>query len=375
MPTFRTAPDPRATLRRRVSRSVHYLATHPGWATALRSGIAAGLAWWVAWLVTLVVPDPFADYRYYAPLGAVVATSNTAARSLSQSYRAPIAIVLGAGVAALVDELLPTDSLTIAVTVVAASLLAGWRALGDMSQWTVTSALFVLVIGGTQDRSDYVVAFVGLVVLGAAVGVLVNLVAPPLPLGPSEAALDELRDVLADQLDALAGGLHGDRAPRPDEWEERRRAVAPAVEDARLAAEQAREAEQLNVRAKRNRLRLRHQQDRSERLTETTTVVTDLVRILTEGEREDVDNQVLGAHLRYPTAEALSALAVVVRDGDHADRAPAYEAVHALRRALAEQREHGTGDDYLAAGAVVLDIERAIEVNRTTRPPEDDAEA
>ncbi|OLT49534.1 hypothetical protein [Cellulosimicrobium sp. CUA-896] len=104
----------------------------------------------------------------------------------------------------------------------------------------------------------------------------------------------------------------------------------------------------------------------------TTSVVTDLVRILTEGEREDVDNQVLGAHLRHPAGEALSALAVVVRDGDDADRGPAYEAVHALRTSLAHERSHGTGDDYLAAGAMVLDIERALEANRSTREPADD---
>ncbi|WP_158068939.1 aromatic acid exporter family protein [Cellulosimicrobium sp. CUA-896] len=187
----------------------------PTWSTAFRTGIAAGLAWWVAWLLALAVPDPFADYRYYAPLGAVVATSSTASRSVGQSIRATLAIVVGATAAALLDRLLPVDSLTIAVTVIVASLLAAWRTLGDMSQWTVTSALFVLVIGGTQDQSDYILAFLGLVVLGAAVGVLVNLVAPPLPLGPSEAALDQLRDVLADQLEALAGGCTatGHRAP------------------------------------------------------------------------------------------------------------------------------------------------------------------
>jgi uncharacterized membrane protein YgaE (UPF0421/DUF939 family) len=374
MPTIRTARDPRTTLRHRAARAVRFLATHPVWATALRSGIAAGLAWWVAWLLALVVPDPFADYRYYAPLGAVVATSSTASRSVGQSVRATLAIVVGAGTAALLDRLMPIDSLTIAVTVVVASLLAAWRTLGDMSQWTVTSALFVLVIGGTQDQSDYVVAFLGLIVLGAAVGVLVNLVAPPLPLGPSEAALDQLKDVLSDQLEALAGGLHGDRAPRAEEWEERRRAVAPAVDGARQAVEHAREAQRLNVRARRYRERLQHQQDRSERLLTTTSVVTDLVRILTEGEREDVDNQVLGAHLRHPAGEALSALAVVVRDGDQADREPAHEAVHDLRTALAQERAHGTGDDYLAAGAIVLDIERALEANRATTESSDDGE-
>ncbi|WP_171905308.1 FUSC family protein [Cellulosimicrobium cellulans] len=372
MPTLRTAPDPRTAVRHRVFRAVRFLATHPVWAVALRSGIAAGLAWWVAWLLALVVPDPFADYRFYAPLGAVVATSSTAARSVSQSVRATLAIVVGAATATIADRLLPIDSLTVAITVVVASLLAAWRTLGDMSQWTVTSALFVLVIGGPQDQSSYIVAYLGLVVLGAAVGVLVNLVAPPLPLGPSEAALDELQDVLADQLDALADGLHGDRAPRAEEWEERRRGVAPAVEGARRAADEAREAQWLNVRARRQRERLREQLDRSERLSVTTGVVTDLVRVLTEGEREDVDDQVLGVRLRHPTAEALSALAVVVRDGEHADRAPAREAVHELRTALARERSHGTGDDYLAAGAIVLDIERALEVSRVTEASDGD---
>ncbi|MCB7136565.1 aromatic acid exporter family protein [Cellulosimicrobium marinum] len=370
----RTSSPPRTAVRPRVSRVVRWLATHPAWAVALRSGIAAGLAWWVAWVVGLAFPDPFADYRYYAPLGAVVATSSTAARSVSQSVRATVAIVLGAAVAGVLDLVLPVDSLTVAVVVVAASLLAGWRTLGDMGTWTVNSALFVLVIGGARDQSDFVIAYIGLVVVGAGVGVLVNLAAPPLPLAPSEKALDDLRDVLADQLDALADGLHGDRAPRAEEWEERRRAVAPAVDGSRQAAERAREAQRLNLRARRHRGRLHEQELRSERLAVTTAVVTDLVRVLTEGERDDLDldRQVLGATLRHPVAEALAALAVVVRDGPDADREPAREAVLALRRALAHERDRGSGDDYLAAGAVVLDIERALEANRATTDGADD---
>lgn len=363
-----SSPAPRLVVRRRASRTVRWMATHPAWAVALRSGIAAGLAWWVAWVIGLAFPDPFAEYRYYAPLGAVVATSSTAARSVSQSVRATLAIVVGAAVAGTLDLLLPTDSLTVAVVVVVASLLAGWRTLGDMGQWTVTSALFVLVIGGARDQSEFVVAYIGLVVVGAGVGVLVNLVAPPLPLAPSEAALDELGEVLADQLDALADGLYGDRAPRKEEWEERRRAVAPAVDGARRAADEARDAQRLNVRARRQRVRLHEQELKSERLSVTTAVVTDLVRILTEGERDDVepDRRVLGAELRNPVAEALGALAAVVREGPDADREPALLAVRELRAALAREREQGTGDDYLAAGAIVLEIERALEANRGT---------
>ncbi|WP_435735304.1 FUSC family protein [Cellulosimicrobium sp. PMB13] len=369
-------PATRLVVRRRASRSVRWMATHPAWAVALRSGIAAGLAWWVAWLIGLAFPDPFADYRYYAPLGAVVATSSTAARSVSQSVRATLAIVVGAAVAGVTDLVLPTDSLTVAVVVIVASLLAGWRTLGDMASWTVTSALFVLVIGGSRDQSEFVLAYIGLVVVGAGVGVLVNLVAPPLPLAPSEAALDELEDVLADQLDALADGLHGDRAPRPEEWEERRRAVAPAVDGARRAAEEAREAQRLNVRVRRHRGRVEDQEVRSERLSVTTAVVTDLVRILTEGERDDLDpdRRVLGAELRHPVAEALGALAAVVREGPAADLDPALLAVRELRAALARQRAHGTGDDYLAAGAIVLDIERALDAHRAASAEPDEGD-
>lgn len=363
--------------RRGASRTVRWMARHPAWSVALRSGIAAGVAWWVAHLVGLAIPDPFADYRYYAPLGAVVATSSTAARSVSQSVRATVAILLGAAVAGVVDLLLPAASLAVALVVVLASLLSGWRRLGDMGQWTVTSALFVLVIGGATDTSDFVLAYAGLVTLGAAVGVAVNLLVPPLPLVPSEAALDALQDVLADQLDDLADGLRGDRAPHAHEWEERRRAVAPAVDAARRAAEEVREAQRLNVRARRHRTDTRRQHDRVERLSVTTAVVTDLVRLLTEGERSDVDDPVLGPALRGPAAGALAALADVVRhDGRDAGSATsrdessdddgatggARDAVAQLRRALAAERAHGTGDDYLAAGSLVLDVERALGV-------------
>lgn len=335
-------------------------ARHPGWSVAVRGAAAAA----IAWLVGLVLPEPFSDYPYYAPLGAVVATTGTVVRSVRAAAQATAAILVGAGVARLVDLVLQPGAAAVAVAVGLALLVSTWRVLGDMGLWSVTSALFVLILGHA-DPEGYVGAYGGLVALGAAIGVVVNLVVPPLPLTPSEDALDRLRDVLVDQLDALADGLDREVPPSGDEWPERQRAIDPVIRQAKESVGRSDEARRANRRARRYRGWADAQRRRSRALLAVAEVVDDLVRLATEWERRDREEVALGTALRPPAARALRALASALREhGLHglleARQRELDDAVEDLRARIREVRS-GDSRDYFVAGAFVLQLRRAGE--------------
>ncbi len=343
--------------RRALASAARRWVRHPRWSLAVKGAVAAALAWFVGELA----PEPFSDYPYYAPLGAVVATTSTLARSVRESTQAILAILVGAAIARGVDLVLSPSALSVALVVGLALLCAGWRRFGEMGTWAVTSALFVLIIGNAA-KVEFVGAYAGLVVVGAAIGVGINLLLPPLPLTPTEEALDELRDTLVDQVEALADGLDGERPPSAEEWEERRREVEPTLARARDAVARTREAARANLRLRRHRYWAVSQVRRSHELEVSADVVGSLVRLLVEWEREGRDDLALGARLRPLAARALGAYAAALRSvgtepaDEEALRALAARAED-LRRAVREAR-HEVDEDYFVAGSLVLAVRR-----------------
>ncbi len=77
-------------------------------------------------------PGPVLRVPYYAPLGAVVATTSTLARSVRESAQAILAILVGAAIARGVDLVLAPSALSVALVVGLALLCAGWRRFGEM---------------------------------------------------------------------------------------------------------------------------------------------------------------------------------------------------------------------------------------------------
>jgi uncharacterized membrane protein YgaE (UPF0421/DUF939 family) len=214
----------------------------------VKAALAAALAWHVAGLLPL---DPAQQYPYYAPLGAVIATSTTLSGSVRGSIQSVAAIALGAAVALGVSAVLGDGFGALAVVVAASVLLAGWRHLGSSGSWTATSALFVLVLG-TQD-SGFVVAYTGLTAVGAVLGLAVTAAFPPLPLAPAAEQLRALRDTLAGQLEDLADGLQQEHPPTEDEWRQRTHRIDPVLAQMREAVQQAAEARRGNRRARHHR--------------------------------------------------------------------------------------------------------------------------
>ncbi|SDY18719.1 Uncharacterized membrane protein YgaE, UPF0421/DUF939 family [Modestobacter sp. DSM 44400] len=347
--------------RRRRGTLLRTWARHPRWALALKAALAAAIAWAIA----LVVPGPAGEYPYYAPLGAVIATSTSLAGSAKEALQTVAAILLGAGLALLVDALAAPNLVTIAFVVAAGVLLAGWSRLGSSASWVPTAALFTLIIG-SSDPVGYVMGYAGLTLLGAAVGLAVTAAFPPLPLAAAQVELSRLRDLLAEQLDMLAGGLERAGPPSQTEWHDGMRPIDPVLAQMRSAVELAEQARRGNRRARHYRQSAERQYEQARALGSLAFLVEELTQLVIENEvaERDVDHVALGPGLRPPAAVALRRLAAVLRSVDDALADPdvtrsAYTAVDDLLAAVHRHRRY-TGTDLLAAGSLVLVVQRSL---------------
>lgn len=337
-------------------------ARNPRAALALRAAVSAGLAWYVAQLL----PGPAADYPYYAPMGAVVATTFTLAGSVRESLRAVAAIVLGGAVATGAD-LVGTESspVVIAVAVAVGVGLAGLPWLGAMGSWVPTAALFTLVIG--RGEAYYVGAYGGLTLLGAAIGVAVTLLVPTLPLAPAQEALGRVRASLAAGLTDVAEALERDDVPTPEDWERLRPELQPAVADMRAAMTRAEESVRGNRRARRYDLALITLRAQRSTYLRLVNLLEDLLDMLATQERAGLENPALGPVLRPAAADVLRGLAEALDTvtGTRADAAAVQEARDRLGE-LAEAVERSrradvTGGGVLAAGGLIMTVGRALD--------------
>ncbi|MBZ2194806.1 FUSC family protein [Occultella gossypii] len=247
----------------------------PRIALTLRAASAAGLAW----MIVSLLPDAAAQYPYYAPFGAVIATTATVSSSVRESVQAVAAIALGGLTAGVVDLVIGTTSpLTVVLVVAVGVALAGLRWLGPMGGWVPTAAIFTLIIG--HGDAAFAGSYAGLTLLGAGVGIAVNALFPPLPMGPAARSIRATRERLAAQLGDLAQVLETTDFPAPTEWEEQHRDLDRARLTMRQAIGQALEARRANRRAKRYSAdidALVREADAVERLTFVAADLADLI--------------------------------------------------------------------------------------------------
>ncbi len=176
---------------------------HPRIGLAVRTGIAAGLAW----LVAEALPEQAAGrYAYFAPLGAVIVTSTTVLGTARELGRSVLALAIGAALGLAAVSVLTPNVFSVAVVVAVGVLIAGWRRLSSASTWVPTVALFTMILGRNQPVT-YVSAYTGLTALGAAVGAGVVVLVPQLMLTPMEDAVHRARLTITGQLRRLRDDL------------------------------------------------------------------------------------------------------------------------------------------------------------------------
>lgn len=333
---------------------------HPLIPIAIKAAVAAALAWLLAHLVG----RPVEEYSYYAPLGAVVVVSSRLAQSLRWSLETVVAIGLGAGLALAARWAPVPDVVGIALVVGVGTLIGAWKRVGSMASWVPISALFILIVGGSHP-APYVLAYLGLTALGAAVGVVINVVAPPLPMIATRTVQRSLRELLADQLDGLADGLERDPLPTTEEWRVGESRIASRTSQVQELMEQVSEASQMNWRVRRRRGAAEQQERQTRALHQLSFLVQDMTTVLAHHENADRSLVALGADLRPHAVIAFRAGAEALRSVEGAvageeELAAAIRAASSFAAAIVHTQQNGHDGDTFAAGALVSAIRRVL---------------
>ncbi|PSK96574.1 aromatic acid exporter family member 1 [Murinocardiopsis flavida] len=215
----------------------------------LKSAVAATIAWFVA--DTLIQ----AQSPAFAPFSAVLMVQVTVYQSVVQSLRYVLAVAVGVGLQAVLGFMAGPDLLTFAMVALAALTLARWRRLGAQGSQVATAAFFAfstfITTTTTVDRLAALGQIVVLVLVGCAIGVLVNLLLfPPMRYRSAEYGVRSLAHSLCDLLGDMAGALRGSELEeeRTDQWHYRATRMGPLVARARSSVETASESVYYNPR-------------------------------------------------------------------------------------------------------------------------------
>lgn len=350
-------PDRR--LRAAVVRAIHWERRAGAQARlllALKAAVAAG----AAWLVAQAVPGAASHYPYYAPLGAVIATGPTVLGGIREGLRTLVGLAVGVGLALAVVATGGPHYLTVPIAVGVAILAAGFRFVGEANTWVASAAIFVLLIGGA-DPEDYSVGYLVQMIVGAAVGVAVNmLLFPPLAVREAERQLQAVQGRLADHLESLAEALEDDEVSGQS-WAERLDQLQSETAKARRSVRRADESRRGNPRAVRHDVRDRvdTHYEGLRALERATFAVTDLTDML--GHASPVTEPFGGVDPELIPAfvEALRRVAAAIRaapggpDEDPDARRGAEEALIALQSQLDKEGSAQPSEVPLSTAAVV----------------------
>ena len=347
-----------------------------------KSGLAAGLAWWIAGVST-DVPDPG-----LAPLTAIVVVQVSVRASVRTALQRSAAVVLGILVAVLIGDAVDLNGFTIGV-LVALSLGVGQLVLklpaGSARQLPISVLVVLTTVTGALQSYGWRRGLE--TVLGAAVGVAVSFVLPASRLVDASQTLERLGTSLGRVLEAMGAGLHHPwSTDQTAEWRREARTVRERlVADAAEAVGSVRESARWNVRDRRHIGTLGRYEEVLPRLQRTAIGVSVVSRGLDDHAR-------LSSASHRPMAAMgalLSSLATVVGEltanvlggGDEASLDRSFDellvrrdrcVVGAARRArLAlddDDDPDGLEGEWLGYAALLVQVDRIIGDLRAPRP-------
>ena len=323
----------------------------------------------IAWSLAPLLPGDAQQFRYYAPLGALLSMHPTLMRSVQSALQTVAGLVIGIGLAGVMLLLSEPGVWTISLVIGLGTLIGGMRWMGVGGEHVPLTALFVLIIGG-PDADGYSIAYFAQVCLGILVGLAVNLlILPPLTIGAAIERLSGLRGTLATHLTEIADALEDSWPPRQDQWATRGATLSEAANEVRTAVLHAEESRRGNPRARFNKRDLSREYDDLTALEDTTFHVRNLTEVFASvvwGKPVPLD---LPAPLQPILADALRSVATVVRAVDDDLSVQAFEDAVARVDRVVEAMEHniGVGVDSLSpTAAIVVDLKRMLVALRPT---------
>jgi uncharacterized membrane protein YgaE (UPF0421/DUF939 family) len=370
----------RVALRRQWQRITDVVAWTPPTSTEIgtvaKSGFAAGVAWWLAGVLT-DVPSPV-----LAPLTAIVVVQVSVRASIRTALERSAAVVIGVLAALALGDALDLNGFSVAV-LVAVSLGVAEIALrlprAAARQVPISVLVVLATVGASPETSGWHRAADTLI--GAAVGVVVSLALPASRLVDARQTLDRLADRLGEVLEAMGSGLQQAwSAAQTEEWRRSARAVRERmVGEAAEAAGNGREAARWNIRDRRHVDEIGRYEDVLPRLERAAIGVSVISRGL--------DDHARLSGTTHPAMSAMGALLIalarairalereVVGAAAEPDLATALAEVRVRRQrcvhgasrrarlALEHEAEHDTGGlegEWLNYAALLVQVDRIV---------------
>jgi uncharacterized membrane protein YgaE (UPF0421/DUF939 family) len=230
-----------------------------------------------------------------APLTALLVTQVTVFETLTSGLRRVVAVVSGVLIAVALAQFVYLGWWSLGLLLAAAFSVGSMLRLGDHSTEVAISAMLVFAVGGAHSTASSRIVET---LIGAAVGVVFNLIVAPVRVEPAGAAVRTVADRTAQVLDRAADDLAADwshdRARQLLQEARRLRAEVGRAEDAFADAERSL---RLNPRAGRLRAVTPSLRAALAAVEHVAVAVRSLARTLAERSDGDPTNaKTLGPH-------------------------------------------------------------------------------
>jgi len=318
----------------------------------VKSAAATVAAWLVAgWLFQ--GPPPV-----FAAIAALLVVQPSVNQSLTKALERSVGVVAGVAIASGLGILLGGSTWIILVAMVVALLMA-WalKMTPGTANQVAISALLVLALGGTSPV--YAVDRVLETLLGAVIGIVVNLVlVPPLAVAPAKDAVDALGSELSRSLERLATALESPRSrPQVEELLIEARLMRPMREKAETAITDAAESLTLNPRRTKHRGELAGAREQLERFAPVVTQTIGMTRAFADHYDPSVSDEPVVRAIAEQLRRAAHDVALVGQDAavqpSADDFAPALTAPLTVRAP--------TSEHWMLIGSMLEDLRRIHE--------------
>ncbi|CAM5310838.1 FUSC family protein [Leifsonia shinshuensis] len=235
--------------------------TRPPFLQVAKTATAMIISWGLA---ALLFPG---ELPVFATIAALLVVQPSVNQSVGRAIERSLGVILGVIIAYVVGLVFGANTWIVLLAIVA-SLIISWALKltpGTANQIPI-SVMLVLSLGATNP--EYALARIVETIIGAAIGVIVNIaIVPPVLTGPARTAVLDLGREIAATLDRLAVALTS--RPSPGERDAlliEARLLRPMEKKAEAALTAADESLTLNPRQARHRAVLEHDQQLFARL-------------------------------------------------------------------------------------------------------------
>jgi Aromatic acid exporter family member 1 len=328
----------------------------------VKTTLAATLAWELS---RLVLPH---GTPALASLGAILTVQVTIRSTVYRGLQQSVGVVVGVGGAVLLARLLGVHAWSVGLIILAALLLGRLLRLGTQANQIAISALLVLALG-----ANYGAARIWETLLGAAVGVLLNLaLAPPTYVEQAGRTLRGVGTDIGVLLTEIGDGLRGGWDARTAQgWLDRAREITRAQQGALDAVARAEESIHFNPRARDEAEAVARLAEGARALEHVVSQVRGITRTLLELSRADTPPSAAAAAAiaAYAALLPLAGTAVAAfgrlqaEAGGEAELVRAHAAARESRDAVERARRQvptAEGPASRALAAVLVDTDRLL---------------